>query len=88
MHSFEYLIEMIISTTLIHAAKMPTYIVLVDWTDQGIRNVKDTIKRSEAFKSAIEKSGGKLLMHIIQWGNMIMWQQLNSRTMILQCLLY
>ena len=40
---------------------MPTYIVLVNWTDQGIRNVKDTIKRSEAFKSAIEKSGGKLL---------------------------
>jgi uncharacterized protein with GYD domain len=61
MHSFEYLIEMIISTTLINAAKMPTYIVLIDWTDQGIRNVKDTIKRSEAFKSAIEKSGGKLL---------------------------
>jgi uncharacterized protein with GYD domain len=59
--SFEDLIEMIISIILIHVAKMPTYIVLIDWTDQGIRNVKDTIKRSEAFKSAIEKSGGKLL---------------------------
>ena len=61
MHSFEYLIEMNISTTLIHAAKMPTYIVLIDWTDQGIRNVKDTIKRAEAFKSAVERSGGKML---------------------------
>ena len=61
MHSFEDLIEMIISIISIHVAKMPTYIVLIDWTDQGIRNVKDTIKRSEAFKSAIEKSGGKLL---------------------------
>ena len=61
MHSFEYLIEMIISTTLMHAAKMPTYIVLIDWTDQGIRNVKDTIKRAEAFKSAVERSGGKML---------------------------
>ena len=40
---------------------MPTYIVLVNWTDQGIRNVKDTIKRAEAFKSAIERSGGKML---------------------------
>ena len=58
---FEDRIEMIISVTLIRVAKMPTYIVLIDWTDQGIRNVKDTIKRSEAFKSAIEKSGGKLL---------------------------
>jgi uncharacterized protein with GYD domain len=52
---------MIISIILIHVAKMPTYIVLIDWTDQGIRNVKDTIKRAEAFRSAIEKSGGKLL---------------------------
>ena len=45
MHSFEDLIEMIISIILIHVAKMPTYIVLIDWTDQGIRNVKDTIKK-------------------------------------------
>jgi uncharacterized protein with GYD domain len=52
---------MIISIILTHIAEMPTYIVLIDWTDQGIRNVKDTIKRAEAFRSAIEKSGGKLL---------------------------
>jgi uncharacterized protein with GYD domain len=42
-------------------AKMPTYVLLIDWTDQGIRNVKDTIKRAEAFKSAVERSGGKML---------------------------
>lgn len=40
---------------------MPTYVVLINWTDQGIRNVKDTIKRAEAFKSAVERSGGKML---------------------------
>jgi uncharacterized protein with GYD domain len=40
---------------------MPTYVVLMNWTDQGIRNVKDTIKRAEAFKSAVERSGGKML---------------------------
>lgn len=40
---------------------MPTYIVLVNWTDQGIRNVKDTINRAEAFKSTIEKAGGKFI---------------------------
>jgi uncharacterized protein with GYD domain len=39
---------------------MPTYVVLMNWTDQGIRNVKDTIKRAEAFKSAVERSGGKM----------------------------
>ena len=39
---------------------MPTYVVLINWTDQGIRNVKDTLKRAESFKSAIERSGGKM----------------------------
>jgi hypothetical protein len=51
--------EMVISIILIHAAKMPTYVLLINWTDQGIRNVKDTIKRAEAFKSAVERSGVK-----------------------------
>jgi|SRR6187397_1418682 len=40
---------------------MPNYIVLVNWTDQGIRNVKDTIKRAKSFEGAIEKAGGKSL---------------------------
>ena len=61
LHSFEVQIEMVISIILIHVSKMPTYIILVNWTDQGIRNVKDTIKRAEAFKSAIERSEGKML---------------------------
>ena len=41
--------------------KMPTYIVLMNWTDQGIKNVKDTVKRANDFKNAVEKSGGKML---------------------------
>ena len=40
---------------------MPHYIILLNFTDQGIRKVKDTIKRAEAFKSAIEKAGGKFV---------------------------
>jgi uncharacterized protein with GYD domain len=40
---------------------MPNYIVLVNWTDQGIKNVKDTVKRAKSFESAIEKAGGKSL---------------------------
>jgi uncharacterized protein with GYD domain len=40
---------------------MSHYILLLNWTDQGIRNVKDTIKRAEAFKSYLEKRGGKLV---------------------------
>ena len=40
---------------------MAHYIILFNFTDQGIRNVKDTINRAEAFKSAIEKAGGKFI---------------------------
>ena len=58
---FEDQREMVIFIILIHVAKMPTYVLLINWTDQGIRNVKDTIKRAEAFKSAVERSGGKML---------------------------
>ena len=36
---------------------MALYIVLGSFTDQGIRNVKDSPKRAEAFKSMAKKSG-------------------------------
>jgi uncharacterized protein with GYD domain len=38
---------------------MPNYIVLLNWTDQGIKNVKDSVKRAKSFEGAIEKVGGK-----------------------------
>jgi uncharacterized protein with GYD domain len=38
---------------------MPNYVILYNWTEQGIKNVKDTIKRSKSFETAIEKVGGK-----------------------------
>ena len=42
---------------------MPRYIMLISWTDQGIRNVKDTAKRAEAARKAAEKLGGKLELY-------------------------
>ena len=36
---------------------MPTYIVLASFTEQGIKNIKDSPKRAEAFKDAANKSG-------------------------------
>jgi uncharacterized protein with GYD domain len=39
---------------------MPYYVILANFTDQGIKNVKDSPKRAEAFKSAVEKKGGKV----------------------------
>jgi uncharacterized protein with GYD domain len=40
---------------------MPTYVALLSWTDQGVRNYKDTAQRAEAFGSAVQKLGAKLL---------------------------
>src|SRR3954468_19634217 len=36
---------------------MATFVVLASCTDQGIRNVKETIARAEAFKDLAKKSG-------------------------------
>ena len=34
---------------------MAAYVILANFTDQGIRNVKDTVKRSETFKELAKK---------------------------------
>jgi uncharacterized protein with GYD domain len=36
---------------------MATYLVLGQFTDQGIRNIKETAKRAEAFKAMAKKAG-------------------------------
>jgi len=36
---------------------MATYIVLGNYTDQGIKNVADTLKRTEAVKAMVQKLG-------------------------------
>ncbi len=40
---------------------MPTYIVLYKFTDQGIKNIKDSPKRLEAGIKSFEAKGGKIL---------------------------
>ena len=41
--------------------KMVHFIILWKLTEQGIRTVNDSAKRSETFKNSIEKAGGKLV---------------------------
>jgi uncharacterized protein with GYD domain len=36
---------------------MPTYVMLLSFTDQGIRNIKDSPKRADAFKNTAKKAG-------------------------------
>lgn len=50
-----------INTDKIQSIAMSQYIILFNFADQGIKNVKDSPKRAEAFKTAVEKTGGKLI---------------------------
>ena len=39
---------------------MPRYLSLLKWTNEGIRNVKDSPKRAETARKQAEKMGGKV----------------------------
>ncbi len=39
---------------------MTTYVSLINWTDQGIRNFRDTTARAEDFTRLVQSSGGSV----------------------------
>jgi len=39
---------------------MPTYVSLIHWTDQGIKNYKDSTSRAEDFIKLVENKGGRV----------------------------
>jgi uncharacterized protein with GYD domain len=43
---------------------MATYVNLAKFTEQGIRNYKDTLKRAEEYWSSIDKAGGRVLHQV------------------------
>jgi uncharacterized protein with GYD domain len=47
---------------------MRSYVILSTWTEQGIKNSHDTIKRAKNFRALIEKRGGKLREHLYTLG--------------------
>ncbi len=44
---------------------MAKYVGLVSWTDQGIRQVKDTLQRAEQVRQLSEQMGGR--METLYW---------------------
>lgn len=40
---------------------MPTFVTLVNWTDQGVKAYKDSVERADAFMGLVDKSGGKVV---------------------------
>ncbi len=47
---------------------MPAYVFLVNWTAEGIRNVKQSPSRGEAFRKGVEQAGGKVLLFLHTMG--------------------
>jgi uncharacterized protein with GYD domain len=47
---------------------MPTYISLMNLTDQGIKNIKDAPKRIQEGVKALEAMGGKLIAFYLVMG--------------------
>lgn len=47
---------------------MPFYVMLGNWTEEGIRNVKHGPQREEAFRKAVETAGGKILLDLHTMG--------------------
>jgi uncharacterized protein with GYD domain len=50
------------------ASTMAKYVSLIQFTDQGIRNVKDTVKRGEATMAEAEKMGMKIIEELWTMG--------------------
>jgi uncharacterized protein with GYD domain len=48
---------------------MPTYLSLINFTDQGIRNIKESPKRLDATKRALQKLGGQLKSFYLTQGS-------------------
>jgi uncharacterized protein with GYD domain len=42
-------------------ALMPRYVSLINWTDQGVRNYRDSVRRAENARAAAEQLGGRIL---------------------------
>jgi uncharacterized protein with GYD domain len=48
---------------------MATYIVLLNWTDQGIRSVKESPRRLDAAKQALRDLGGEFKSFYLTMGD-------------------
>ena len=47
---------------------MPTYVMLANWTDQGIRTIAECPKRIDAARRALEDMGGQIRTVLMTMG--------------------
>ena len=48
---------------------MPTYVMLIHWTEQGMRQVKDSPKRLDTAKRALKEMGGEFKAFYMTMGD-------------------
>jgi uncharacterized protein with GYD domain len=48
---------------------MTTYVLLINWTDQGVRNVRESPKRLDAAKKALSDMGGSFREFFLTMGD-------------------
>jgi uncharacterized protein with GYD domain len=51
---------MVLKSASTKGASMPTYVSLIHWTEQGIKNYKDSTSRAEDFSKLVESAGGRV----------------------------
>lgn len=47
---------------------MPSYVILLNWTDRGAMNSRDTLARAQAFGATIQNRRGKVREHLYTFG--------------------
>ena len=47
---------------------MPSYLSLINWTDQGVKNIKQSPQRLDAAKAAIQAAGGRMIFFYLTMG--------------------
>ncbi len=48
---------------------MPTYVMLVNWTDQGVKNIEENPKRVDAARKLLEDMGGHFRSVLMTMGS-------------------
>jgi uncharacterized protein with GYD domain len=47
---------------------MPSYVTLMNWTELGAKNSRDTLERTKAFDAMVGNLGGKVREHVYTFG--------------------
>jgi uncharacterized protein with GYD domain len=47
---------------------MPTYVMLANWTDQGVRSIEESPRRVDAARKSLEEMGGHFISVLMTMG--------------------